>query len=206
MSEFNVLVGIDWGSCDHQVALVDVTGQCLDNRSFPHGGAGLLAMAEWILARTGATAEAVGVAIEIPHGPVVEAMMERGFAVHSLNPKQLDRLRDRFSPAGAKDDSRDALTLADALRTDPRFFRRLEPDTAAVTADFGTAPEERVLEALCADGWLHNHGDPDSAEGRAIKAEIRRCFHPDTDDWKAMAQTRAGDIEGRMIAGLAALD
>ena len=74
----------------------------------------------------------IGVAIEIPYGPVVEAMMERGFAVHSLNPNQLDRFRDRFSPAGAKDDSRDALTLADALRTDRRFFRRLEPDTVEV--------------------------------------------------------------------------
>ena len=31
--------------------------------------------------------------------------MERGFAVQSaINPKQLDRFRDRISPAGAKDD------------------------------------------------------------------------------------------------------
>lgn len=132
MSDFEVLVGIDWGAANHQVALVDPDGQLLGNRSFRHDGAGLAAMAEWILARTGAVAAAIGVAIEIPHGPVVEAMMERGFAVHSLNPKQLDRFRDRFSPAGAKDDSRDALTLADALRTDRRFFRRLEPDTAEV--------------------------------------------------------------------------
>ena len=54
--------------------------------------------------------------------------MERGFAVHSLNPKQLDRFRDRHSPAGAKDDNRDAHTLADALRMDSRFFRRLAPE------------------------------------------------------------------------------
>ncbi|MCY3874531.1 MAG: transposase [Rhodobacteraceae bacterium] len=68
-------------------------------------------------------------AIKVPHGPVVEAMMERGFAVHSLNPKQLDRFRDRHSPADTKDDSRDAHSLADALRTDSRFFRRLAPNT-----------------------------------------------------------------------------
>src|SRR4051812_27694527 len=53
--------------------------------------------------------------------------MERGFRVHSINPKQLDRFRDRFSPAGAKDDSRDAEVLGDALRTDPRCFRALQP-------------------------------------------------------------------------------
>ena len=41
------------------------------------------------------------------------------------NPKQLDRLRDRFSVAGAKDDRRDGYVLADSVRTDRRLFRRL---------------------------------------------------------------------------------
>ena len=59
-------------------------------------------------------------------GPVVESLMERGFVVHSINPKQLDRFRDRFSPAGAKDDRRDARVLASALRTDPHCLRQLE--------------------------------------------------------------------------------
>lgn len=35
--------------------------------------------------------------------------------------------RDHLSPAGAKDDSRDAEALADALRTDRRCFRLLAP-------------------------------------------------------------------------------
>jgi hypothetical protein len=42
------------------------------------------------------------VAIEVPHGPVVDVLLDRGFAVHAINPKQLERLRDRFSVAGAK--------------------------------------------------------------------------------------------------------
>ena len=89
-------------------------------------------MAAWILEVTGAAPEAVLVAIEVPYGPVVESLMERGFRVHSINPKQLDRFRDRFSPAGAKDDSRDAEALADALRTDPRCFRPLVPLDPAI--------------------------------------------------------------------------
>ena len=57
----------------------------------------------------------------------------RGVAVFAINPKQLDRFRDRFSPAGAKDDRRDALVLASALRTDRHCFRRVEAmDPAAV--------------------------------------------------------------------------
>jgi hypothetical protein len=50
---------------------------------------------------------------------------DRGFVVHAINPKQLDRLRDRFSVAGAKDDRRDSYVLADSVRTDRRLFRRL---------------------------------------------------------------------------------
>ena len=65
----------------------------------------------------------MAVAIEVPHGPVVDALQDRGFAVHAINPKQLDRLRDRFSVAGAKDDRRDARIAAAGLRTDPQLFR-----------------------------------------------------------------------------------
>jgi transposase len=125
--ESNWFVGVDWASETHHVCLVDARGAKRGERSFAHGGAGLAQMAEWILELTGAMPEAVHVAIEVPHGPVVESLIERGFRLHAINPKQLDRFRDRFSPAGAKDDSRDAHVLADALRTDPKCFRRLAP-------------------------------------------------------------------------------
>src|SRR4030095_14026485 len=105
----------------------DARGGKLGARASAHSGEGLAAMAAWILEVTGAVPEAVFVAIEVTHGPVVESLMERGFRVHAINPKQLDRFRDRFSPAGAKDDSRDAEVLGDALRTDPRCFRALQP-------------------------------------------------------------------------------
>lgn len=127
MSEFSRYAGIDWGSESHQACVVDDAGEVLGERVFPHGGEGLGAMAEWILDVAGCGAEGIGAGIEVPHGPVVESLMDRGFAVHSVNPKQLDRFRDRLSPAGAKDDSRDAQVLADALRTDARYFRRLDP-------------------------------------------------------------------------------
>ena len=107
--------------------MIDAKGRKLGEQGFAHGGEGLAEMAAWIVKQTGTAPDAVSVAIEVPHGPVVESLMERGFRVHSINPKQLDRFRDRFSPAGAKDDSRDAHVLADALRTDSRCLRRLEP-------------------------------------------------------------------------------
>ena len=120
-------LGIDWASQKHHVCLLDVQGERLGERGFAHDGAGLAEMAAWILGLAESPAETVHVAIEVPHGPVVESLMERGFKLHAINPKQLDRFRDRFSPAGAKDDSRDARVLADALRTDPRCLRPLLP-------------------------------------------------------------------------------
>lgn len=130
--ERNWFVGVDWASEMHQVRLSDAKGRKVGEKTFPHGGAGLAEMAAWIVSLTKTSADQVFVAIEVPHGPVVESLMERGFRVHSINPKQLDRFRDRFSPAGAKDDSRDAEALADALRTDPRCFRPLVPLDPAI--------------------------------------------------------------------------
>src|ERR1700731_3774268 len=116
--EMEWFVGVDWGSQSHQVCLFDARGECLEERAVAHGGPGIEGLGDWLIARTGATPELIGVAIEITHGPVVEALLERGFCVYAINPKQLDRFRDRFTVAGAKDDRRDAQGLGDSLRTD----------------------------------------------------------------------------------------
>ncbi len=124
-------VGVDWGSQTHHACVVDVAGKVVAERPFRHSGAGLTAMAKWLLSFA-STAEEVGVAIEVPRGPVVESLMEHDFAVYSINPKQLGRFRDRMSPSGAKDDRRDARVLASALRTDRDCLRRLEPADPAI--------------------------------------------------------------------------
>ena len=130
--EIEWFVGVDWGSQSHQVCLFDARGECLEERAVAHGGAGIEGLCDWLIARTGATPELIGVAIEITHGPVVEALLERGFCVYAINPKQLDRFRDRFTVAGAKDDRRDAQVLGDSLRTDRHAFRRLSNDEPVI--------------------------------------------------------------------------
>jgi len=117
--------GVDWGSEQHQVCLLDATGKVVGERAFAHDGAGLVAMCDWLVSLAGHPST-VAVAIEVPHGPVVDVLLDRGFAVHAINPKQIDRLRDRFSMAGAKDDRRDARVAAAGLRTDPHLFRPLQ--------------------------------------------------------------------------------
>jgi hypothetical protein len=116
--------GVDWGSAKHQICLLDGAGKVVGEREFAHGGAGLTALCEWVVSMAGDPGT-VAVAIEVPHGPVVDAVLDRGFAVYAINPKQLDRLRDRISVAGAKDDRRDARVAAAGLRTDRPLFRRV---------------------------------------------------------------------------------
>ena len=123
--------GIDWGSERHQACLLDGAGKVVGERAFAHGGAGLAALCDWLISAAGHSST-VAVAIEVPHGPVVDTLLERGFAVHAINPKQLDRLRDRFSVAGAKDDRRDARVAASGLRTDPHLFRPVQAGDPAV--------------------------------------------------------------------------
>lgn len=126
MSDQRWFVGVDWASQSHHVFLTDGAGTKIGEKIFEHSGEGLSQMAAWLLAVSTATEPSrIGVAIEVPHGPVVETLLERGFIVHAINPKQMDRFRDRFTLAGAKDDSRDAEVMASALRTDPRCFRQL---------------------------------------------------------------------------------
>jgi hypothetical protein len=83
-----------------------------------------------LIARADGDPGAVAVAIETPHGVIVETLLDRGVAVFAINPKKLDRFRDRHTVAGAKDDRRDAWVAACAWCTDPQVFTRVTPGTA----------------------------------------------------------------------------
>ena len=125
--ELQWYVGIDWGKQQHQVCLLDHAGQPCAQYSIPHTGQGFLNLTNWLSEHTGAAdTETIGVVLETSTGPVVECCQAGGYTVYAINPKQADRFRDRFSPAGAKDDRRDALVLATALFLEPQALRLLE--------------------------------------------------------------------------------
>ena len=121
-------VGIDWGSQRHQVCVLNRDRRRVGERAIDHDGASLAQLAAWLWTVSAGQPQRVAVAIEVPRGAIVEGLLDRGFHVFALNPKQLDRFRDRHSVAGAKDDRRDAFVLADAVRTDQPSFRRLQLD------------------------------------------------------------------------------
>ena len=144
--------GVDWASQKHDVWLADASGKRLGKKTFEHSGEGLAQMCSWLMATSGGRPEDIHVAIEVPHGAVVETLLDRGFKVYAINPKQLDRFRDRFSPAGAKDDSRDAETLSSSLRTDRRAFHQV---ALADPAIIELREWSRMADDLSADKIRH---------------------------------------------------
>ena len=127
--EVEWFVGIDWATREHVVCLLDAVGKVIGERKFEHTGLGIASIAQWLLEKTGTTdPKSFHVAIEVNRGAVVETLLDHGLNVYALNPKQLDRFRDRFTVAGAKDDRLDARVLADSLRTDRGRFRLLRVD------------------------------------------------------------------------------
>jgi transposase len=131
-SDFQHFVGIDWGSEKHRLCLMDRDGVTLEERWIEHSASSLAELTGWLRQRTTESGAGLAAAIEVPRGAIVETLLEHGFAVFSINPKQLDRFRDRYSPAGAKDYRRDAFVLADSLRTDRHCFRAVRLDEPAM--------------------------------------------------------------------------
>lgn len=120
-------VGIDWASEAHQCALIDDAGTVLDEWEVAHHGPGLVGLVERLKKEGGP--ESVLVALEAGAPLVVDQLLQAEFTVYRINPKQADRFRDRFTAAGAKDDRRDALVLASAIRTDREHLQPLERDS-----------------------------------------------------------------------------
>jgi transposase len=164
MTEQRWYAGVDWASESHHVFLTDGAGRRIGEKIFKHSGDGLAEMAAWLLSASGAASSSqIYVAIETPHGPVVETLIERGFTIHAINPKQMDRFRDRFTLAGAKDDRRDAEVMASALRTDPHCFRplaALDPtvielrEWSRIASDLGTE-RNRLTNRLREQLWRY---------------------------------------------------
>ena len=86
-------------------------------------------------------------AIESPRGALIDACLARGFLVFAVNPKQLDRFRDRHTVAGAKDDRRDAWVLADSLRTDAAAFHLVRYEDPIVAQLRELSRAEDALDA-----------------------------------------------------------
>ena len=123
-----LLVGIDWADKEHVYCLMDDAGTTLSTGTIEHTAEGLDYFMHAVRARVQGPDEVL-VALETAHGPLVGALLDQGFTVYAINPKAVERNRERFRMSGAKSDLRDAWVLATMLRTDRPLYRPLTPDS-----------------------------------------------------------------------------
>jgi predicted NBD/HSP70 family sugar kinase len=65
--DYQIYVGIDWGSEAHQACVLDRERRIVAERSFEHAGDGVAGFAQW-LRELADDPEGVAIAIEIPRG------------------------------------------------------------------------------------------------------------------------------------------
>lgn len=124
-----VFCGIDWAERHHDVALVDQFGGVLVTRRISDDLAGFTALSQLLAEHAGDRPASVDIAIETDRGLLVAALRAAGHRVFAVNPKAVDRYRDRYAVSGGKSDTKDALVLAHLLRTDRDMHRALPGDT-----------------------------------------------------------------------------
>ena len=103
-----MFAGVDWASEEHAVRVNDSMG-----------GSSRVAATDTPSAGSTRCARLVGLAVELvalerPHGLLVDRLLDAGLRVIAVHPNQVAAMRPRFSAAGGKRDSFDAWVLAPA--------------------------------------------------------------------------------------------
>lgn len=152
-----LFVGIDWAEERHRVILMDARGTVLEHTSVTHDQTGLSHL-DWLLTHGQQVAE-VHVAIELHDSLLLDRLLRLGVKVYGLNPRSAERVRERFTPAGLKDDQRDAWSLAEFLRTSHVHLRPLRPDSDLVRAlrEWVALREDLIQERTVQLQRLRNH-------------------------------------------------
>lgn len=88
--------------------------------------------------------------------------------------------------------------------SDMGWHRLLGDRLAFIALEFGTFDMASLLSALRADHILHAQGPIDwtAPQTRKVKAELKRFFFPDTQDWREMVLFRARQVIGQALRGL----
>jgi len=134
-------MGLDWAKEYHEIVVVDRNGRIVLDIRIKHTAEGWHRLREKLVDLAGPDLSVAAATIETNRGPAVERLLELECAVYPLNPKAAQRYRDRKAPSGGKTDHLDALSFADALRTDGHSWRQLKPED----------PKIQELRLLCRD-------------------------------------------------------
>src|SRR3972149_2551656 len=140
MEQKMIYVGIDWADDHHDILITDDSAKTLDQFRIDHTCDGF-ALLHSHLANHQTSPGLVLIAIETSRGLLVHELLQKGYTVYAINPKAVNRYKDRHVLSKAKSGALDALSLGHLLRTDRHLFQPIKP-----------LPEDyRLLDRLCSD-------------------------------------------------------
>lgn len=121
-------LGVDWGDRTHAVAVGDEGGARVAEMKVEESVEGMAEFGRWLDERRCEGIE-LWAAIEKGEGRIVDFLLDHRVRVFAINPKAVDRARDRFRQSGSKSDPFDAWVLCEFLRTDHMHLRALRPNS-----------------------------------------------------------------------------
>ena len=127
---YTAYVGIDWAAAKHDICVQAADGglrefDCISSQ--PQG------IESWALDLYRRYGGPIAVALELSKGPLVTALQKYDFMVlYPINPLQLARYREAFTPSGAKDDPTDAELAVDLITRHPERFAALKPQSVSM--------------------------------------------------------------------------
>lgn len=133
-------IGVDWSDRLHQVYVCDQEGKKVKEIKLAENNEEMAEFGRW-LDEQKADGFEVWAAIEKPEGRIVDFLLDHAVVVYPINPKAIDRVRDRYRMSDSKSDAFDAFVLAEFVRTDHANLKMLRP----------SSPQAQELKLLCRD-------------------------------------------------------
>ena len=127
--DLDYYVGIDWASDHHDIQVLDKEGGKVRSFQVKHTVEGLQQLCGTLKNLAQGDPTRLGIIIETSHGLLVSTLIDEGFTVYHVNPKESERRR---KPSGAKTDPIDAHNLAKMLRSEIKDLKPFKPSSEAV--------------------------------------------------------------------------
>lgn len=105
------ILGVDWSDQTHDVCVVEDNGKRITQRVISNTSESLSEFGRWLY-ECRAEGILLWAAIEKPEGRMIDFLLDHDVLVYPINPKALDRARDRFRVSRSKSDPFDACVLA----------------------------------------------------------------------------------------------
>lgn len=136
-----LFIGFDWADEDHDVYITNEIAQDLDSFAIEDSLLGLDKFDKRVK-KYGVENHNIHIAIETPHGLMVNALVQQGYNVYSINPKSVKNERKTYRASEARDDDFDAFVLAHMLRMRKQNYTPLRSQSE-LTEEIRVLSEDR---------------------------------------------------------------